>query len=397
MFRVNSETNKEKSTKKKLLFISTIISNNKIEHNTFDNSNPKSSCSNSISTAPSLKISQNSSKSKSESKNVNKTYKPKQKIFFKLFHVSLPNQEKENEKKNQKPKKEIIIKKRLKFNYKQRQMLNKKGMNKNYVAGRWLIDEHQRFIDGVIKYGNNWRQVQKYVGTRSGTQTRSHAQKFFEKLKRSKIFKTEKYDFSRNSLKLLHDIMANLSEKEYEQTLKKLHSLTYRVDMKSDNEDSELNENEEKNEDVILFDNMNNSYYKENDVNHEKVKEKIRFNTNEFSYIETINDKLYNYNDYLAYNYNYTYYNINQQRLNFGIRSRKGSDIFNNKRKDSICEIENDEEIIDYSEEYNNVKANVENNEDRTLNNQSNDFDNSFNQETSRKMSLEEKLIATVY
>ena len=397
MFRVNSETNKEKSTKKKLLFISTIISNNKIEHNTFDNSNPKNSCSNSISTAPSLKISQNSSKSKSESKNVNKTYKPKQKIFFKLFHVSLPNQEKENEKKNQKPKKEIIIKKRLKFNYKQRQMLNKKGMNKNYVAGRWLIDEHQRFIDGVIKYGNNWRQVQKYVGTRSGTQTRSHAQKFFEKLKRSKIFKTEKYDFSRNSLKLLHDIMANLSEKEYEQTLKKLHSLTYRVDIKSDNEDSELNENEEKNEDVILFDNMNNSYYKENDVNDEQVKEKIRFNNNEFSYIETINDKLYNYNDYLAYNYNYTYYNINQQRLNFGIRSRKGSDIFNNKRKDSICEIENDEEIIDYSEEYNNVKANVENNEDRTLNNQSNDFDNSFNQETSRKMSLEEKLIATVY
>lgn len=397
MFRVNSETNKEKSTKKKLLFISTIISNNKIEHNTFDNSNPKNSCSNSISTAPSLKISQNSSKSKNESKNVNKTYKPKQRIFFKLFQVNLPNKEKENEKKNQKPKKEIIIKKRLKFNYKQRQMLNKKGMNKNYVAGRWLIDEHQRFIDGVIKYGNNWRQVQKYVGTRSGTQTRSHAQKFFEKLKRSKIFKTEKYDFSRNSLKLLHDIMANLSEKEYEQTLKKLHSLTYRSDMKSDNEDSELNENEEKNEDVILFDNMNNSYYKENDVNDEQVKEKIRFNNNEFSYIETINDKLYNYNDYLAYNYNYTYYNINQQRLNFGIRSRKGSDIFNNKRKDSICEIENDEEIIDYSEEYNNVKANVENNEDRTLNNQSNDFDNSFNQETSRKMSLEEKLIATVY
>ena len=397
MFRVNSETNKEKSTKKKLLFISTIISNNKIEHNTFNNSNPKSSCSNSISTAPSLKISQNSSKSKNESKNVNKTYKPKQRIFFKLFQVNLPNKEKENEKKNQKPKKEIIIKKRLKFNYKQRQMLNKKGMNKNYVAGRWLIDEHQRFIDGVIKYGNNWRQVQKYVGTRSGTQTRSHAQKFFEKLKRSKIFKTEKYDFSRNSLKLLHDIMANLSEKEYEQTLKKLHSLTYRVDMKSDNEDSELNENEEKNEDVILFNNMNNSYYKENDVNYEEVKEKIRFNNNEFSYIETINDKLYNYNDYLAYNYNYTYYNINQQRLNFGIRSRKGSDIFNNKRKDSICEIENDEEIIDYSEEYNNVKANVENNEDRTLNNQSNDFDNSFNQETSRKMSLEEKLIATVY
>lgn len=395
MFRVNSETNKEKSTKKKLLFISTIISNNKIEHTNFDNSNPKNSCSNSISTAPSLKNSQNSDKSKNDFKNASKTNKQKPKIFFKLFHVNLSNTEKE--KKNQKPKKDIVIKKRLKFNYKQRQMINKKGLNKNYVAGRWLIDEHQRFIDGVIKYGNNWRLVQKYVGTRSGTQTRSHAQKFFEKLKRSKIFKTEKYDFSRNSLKLLHDIMANLSEKEYEQTLKKLHSLTYRMDLKSDNEESELNENVEKNENVILLDNMNNSYCKENDVNHEEVREKIRSNNNGFSYIETINDKLYSNNDYLAYNYNNAYYNINQQCLNFGIRSRKGSDIFKNKRKDSICEIENNEEIIDYSEENSNVKANVENNEDKTLNNQSNDFDNSYSRETSRKMSLEEKLIATVY
>ena len=307
-----------------------------------------------------------------------------------MFRVNLSDKEKEIKK--QKPKKEIIIKKKLKFNYKQKQMLNKKGLNKNYVSGRWLLDEHQRFIDGIIKYGNNWRLVQKYVGTRSGTQTRSHAQKFFEKLRRSKIFKNAKYDFSKNSLKLLHDIMSNLSKEEYELTLKKIQSLTYRMDIKLNNENIDINENEEKNENSLLFDNIKP---KENEFNHEEVIEKIKFNSNEFSYIETINNKLCDSNDYLAYNCNNI--NNNNNSLNFEIRSRKGSEIFRNKRKGSLCEIKSEEEIIGCTDEYNNLDANMENNEDKTLNNQSNDIDYSFSQDSSRKMSLYEKLIATVY
>ena len=31
-------------------------------------------------------------------------------------------------------------------------------------------------------YGKNWNLVHKYVGTRSSAQTRSHAQKYFNKL-----------------------------------------------------------------------------------------------------------------------------------------------------------------------------------------------------------------------
>ena len=83
--------------------------------------------------------------------------------------------------------------------------------------------------------------------------------------------------------------------------------------------------------------------------------------------------------------------------MNFEIRSRKGSEIFKNKRKVSICEIKSEEEIIDCIDEYNNLNANLENNEDKTLNNPSNDADYSFSQEMSRKMSLDEKLIASVY
>lgn len=391
MFQVNSDTNKEISAKKKLLFISTIISNNTIEHKPFDNIHQNYTSTNVTSTPPILKNSQNLEESKNAQRNINKIKcRPKQKIFFKLFRVNLSDKEKEIKK--QKPKKEIIIKKKLKFNYKQKQMLNKKGLNKNYVSGRWLLDEHQRFIDGIIKYGNNWRLVQKYVGTRSGTQTRSHAQKFFEKLRRSKIFKNAKYDFSKNSLKLLHDIMSNLSKEEYELTLKKIQSLTYRMDIKLNNENIDINENEEKNENSLLFDNIKP---KENEFNHEEVIEKIKFNSNEFSYIETINNKLCDSNDYLAYNYNNI--NNNNNSLNFEIRSRKGSEIFRNKRKGSLCEIKSEEEIIGCTDEYNNLDVNMENNEDKTLNNQSNDIDYSFSQDSSRKMSLYEKLIATVY
>ena len=391
MFQVNSDTNKEISAKKKLLFISTIISNNTIEHKPFDNIHQNYTRTNVTSTPPILKNSQNLEESKNAQRNINKIKcRPKQKIFFKLFRVNLSDKEKEIKK--QKPKKEIIIKKKLKFNYKQKQMLNKKGLNKNYVSGRWLLDEHQRFIDGIIKYGNNWRLVQKYVGTRSGTQTRSHAQKFFEKLRRSKIFKNAKYDFSKNSLKLLHDIMSNLSKEEYELTLKKIQSLTYRMDIKLNNENIDINKNEEKNENSLLFDNIKP---KENEFNHEEVIEKIKFNSNEFSYIETINNKLCDSNDYLAYNYNNI--NNNNNSLNFEIRSRKGSEIFRNKRKGSLCEIKSEEEIIGCTDEYNNLDVNMKNNEDKTLNNQSNDIDYSFSQDSSRKMSLYEKLIATVY
>ena len=391
MFRVNSNTNKEKPTKKKLLFISTIISNNNNEHKSFDTTHPKYPSTNiTTSTPPSLKNSQNPDKAKRELRNLNKIRnKLKPKIFFKLYRVNVSDKEKEIKK--QKAKKEAIIKKKLKFNYKQKQIFSKKGLNKNFVSGRWLIDEHQRFIDGIIKYGNNWRLVQKYVGTRSGTQTRSHAQKFFEKLRRSKIFKTEKYDFTKNSLKLLHDIMSTLSEEEYEQTLKKIHLLTYRNDNKLDNDNIDINGDKEKNNNLL----SDNIKPKENDFNHEEDIEKIKFNNNEFSYIETINDKLYNNNDYLAYNYNSV--NNNSNNLNFEIRSRKGSEIFKNKRKVSICEIKSEEEIIDCIDEYNNLNANLENNEDKTLNNPSNDADYSFSQEMPRKMSLDEKLIASVY
>jgi len=54
------------------------------------------------------------------------------------------------------------------------------------VQGRyWLPEEHRRFLVGLKKYGHkNIKAIAAYVGTRSTTQVRSHAQKYMKKLHR---------------------------------------------------------------------------------------------------------------------------------------------------------------------------------------------------------------------
>jgi SHAQKYF class myb-like DNA-binding protein len=43
---------------------------------------------------------------------------------------------------------------------------------------------------GLMNYGKDWKKVEEIVATRSGSQVRSHAQKFFNKLqKKNKVSK----------------------------------------------------------------------------------------------------------------------------------------------------------------------------------------------------------------
>jgi SHAQKYF class myb-like DNA-binding protein len=73
--------------------------------------------------------------------------------------------------------------------------------------GRWTAEEHFRFIEALILYGKEWRQVQEHVRTRSSTQARSHAQKFFVKLQRRN---EELTDYLKNyDLELMRQRMTN--------------------------------------------------------------------------------------------------------------------------------------------------------------------------------------------
>ena len=49
-------------------------------------------------------------------------------------------------------------------------------------TGRWTKQEHNQFLLGIEKYGKEWKKVAAFVGTRTVMQTRTHAQKFYEKL-----------------------------------------------------------------------------------------------------------------------------------------------------------------------------------------------------------------------
>jgi SHAQKYF class myb-like DNA-binding protein len=62
-------------------------------------------------------------------------------------------------------------------------------MNTTFKTGRWSPSEHKLFIDGLKKYGKKWKKIKKLIPTRTLLQVRSHAQKFFLRMKEFKNVK----------------------------------------------------------------------------------------------------------------------------------------------------------------------------------------------------------------
>jgi SHAQKYF class myb-like DNA-binding protein len=115
------------------------------------------------------------------------------------------NNEKNDISKIENLSKIIIFKKN---NHKEKK--DKKG---NLNEGRWSYEEHIKFIEALVKFGKNWKDVQKYVGTRTTAQARSHAQKFLLKLK---MFKTNNssFDFSNSNIKNLLNVIEEIKRKK---------------------------------------------------------------------------------------------------------------------------------------------------------------------------------------
>ena len=119
-----------------------------------------------------------------------------------------------------------------------------------YNTGRWTEEEHKKFVEGILKYGNEWKKVQNVIKTRSSTQARSHAQKFFLRIKKdlnsySQINKNISLNSDENenddnfSIKYFFEILNEneqneiniknnkLSDKQKEKLLKKLKCIIY--------------------------------------------------------------------------------------------------------------------------------------------------------------------------
>lgn len=231
--------------------------------------------------------------------------------------------------------------------------------------GRWSFQEHIKFIEAIIEYGKNWKDVQKYVGTRTTSQVRSHAQKFLLKLKTIKYPKLN-YDFSSNNIKSLFDIIDIIKNKS--KTAYIINGKKYIINtlislsesMNCDNIDFKKDYNNNiKNDDMIKR--------KESDNN---KKEDVSLNNNS-NYNKEIKFDIINPNNNKD---NLKKELENEKEIKFNNIDKSIN--YNEKKKDENKNIK----INNYSENNNiiNTKEDIFNNEDfeiqNTINNKNIDF-----------------------
>ena len=92
--------------------------------------------------------------------------------------------------------------------------------NGKFLSGKWTEEEHEKFIEGILLYGNEWKKVQDIIKTRSSAQARSHAQKFFMKIKKSLENVDENLNLNEKNQKI-DDIIAEIIPQKFNKNLNK--------------------------------------------------------------------------------------------------------------------------------------------------------------------------------
>ena len=105
----------------------------------------------------------------------------------------------------------FLSKKTLRFVVEKEEEYNKKKTpeSDDMNEGRWTKEEHDKFLDGIVQYGINWKKVKSLIATRTAIQVRSHAQKYYRKLK---MCKEERLgiDFTVDSISSMRDMITKL-------------------------------------------------------------------------------------------------------------------------------------------------------------------------------------------
>lgn len=115
-------------------------------------------------------------------------------VFNEIFCINNPNENDKNQKieenntnssknLNNQIQSNLIESQECNYSLKENENSGDSNLNE-FHSGRWSKDEHEKFIEGILKYGNEWKKVQNVIKTRSSTQARSHAQKYFLRLKK---------------------------------------------------------------------------------------------------------------------------------------------------------------------------------------------------------------------
>ena len=172
--------------------------------------------------------------------------------------------------------------------------------------GHWSLEEHKRFVEAIVKYGIQWEKVKYAVKTRTDIQVRSHAQKFYKKLKK---YKNEQLgiDFTSDTIHNINDMIAHVRSVNDDYDLVKIFLYFPKLcEMQTENVDSEEDEN------INIFEHLSNDNKKEifqKDNNktskmNNRINENRNYNRQNFN-INNINNPLNLYSNYIyTINYN---------------------------------------------------------------------------------------------
>jgi len=167
-------------------------------------------------------------------------------------------------------------------------LINEAKGNRN---GRWTLDEHRRFIEGVFKYGNNWKGIAEAIKTRTCSQARSHGQKFFSKLMKIHF---EGLDKEHMNVRDLHDMALVMTVNKLEKiklNLIQAHAKFERMFYENSYED-DFELNDVKNQQINLeYNSFNNKCNDENSVINLETK---NLKSNEISSTNNTNTKINN-------------------------------------------------------------------------------------------------------
>ena len=224
LFKTSQKTENNTSYSKTVEDLQLNLLNNSVSTSPITSSESSKSAVYLLSPDKSLTLSNLSNPEKSsKSKTTSNEFlgKKKKRFFFNVINKSTlsSSENKENDKisnnsnsenlnsefNKNKIEKPVITKKHF-----HRTFMNKYN---NLNEGRWTLEEHIRFVEAIIQYGKDWKQVQKLVRSRSSAQARSHAQKFFLKLKTVKL--PELFlDFTGDNIKNLQNMIDKIEEFE---------------------------------------------------------------------------------------------------------------------------------------------------------------------------------------
>ena len=209
------------------------------------------------------------------------------------------------------------------------------------ITGRWKFKEHIQFLEGLDKYGVNWKKICPLIKTRTSDQIRSHAQKFFLKLKQVKDEQLG-IDFTSDNINSIRDMINNIKSINCDYDLTKVFlylSEKYEV-MKKDKK--QIKHKKELITEIDKNSGTDNNIKNENNINNNDI---IINNTNQDMDISNDNNT-FNNNNMPISNNNFMsnifipqYFNNNLFFINF-INNIANVNIYNNFSKNIM--IQND-------------------------------------------------------